>query len=258
MKKNKILIYTLVIMGFVLFLTFSCKKNKDDNNTTATCSDGIQNQDETGVDCGGPCPACSSANTVTDIDGNVYNTVTIGTQVWMLENLKTTKYRNGDQIPNVTDQTQWDALTTGAYCSYNNDANNVSIYGRLYNFYAVTDSRNIAPTGWHVATKSDWTALSLYLGGDSDSGGKLKEAGMTHWNTPNSGATNSSGFTGLPGGQCSDNGFFSYISQRGLWWCSTQSSTTDAWVPNLAYDESYLSNNGYDKKYGLSVRCIKD
>jgi uncharacterized protein (TIGR02145 family) len=139
-------------------------------------------------------------NTVTDIDGNIYHTVTIGTQVWMVENLKTTKYRNGDPIPNVTGNA-WAALTTGAYCWYNNDAATYkATYGALYNWYAVADSRNIAPTGWHVPTDAEWTTLTTFLGGESVAGGKLKETGTNHWTSPNTGATNETGFTALPGG----------------------------------------------------------
>ena len=145
--------------------------------------------------------ATLSGGTVVDIDGNVYNTVTIGTQVWMVENLKTTKYRNGDAIPNVTGNASWVALSTGAYCWYNNDAATYkATYGALYNWYAVGDSRNIAPSGWHVATDSEWTTLSTFLGGESIAGDKLKEIGTSHWLSPNTGATNSNGFTAFPGG----------------------------------------------------------
>jgi uncharacterized protein (TIGR02145 family) len=140
-----------------------------------------------------PLPPC--AGTVTDIDGNVYQTVTIGTQVWMKENLKVTHYRNGEAIPNVTDGNVWGALTTGAYCEYNNDVNNVATYGRLYISYAVADNRNIAPTGWHVPSDAEWKQLEMTLGmsqAQADSvgwhgapvGGKLKEAGTTHWLAP--------------------------------------------------------------------------
>ena len=152
--------------------------------------------------------------TFTDIDGNVYHAVVIGTQTWMVENLKTTKYSNGDPIPTAVT-----SLTPGAYCMYNNDAVTYKAdYGALYNWYAVADSRNIAPAGWHVPTKTDWTTLTDYLGGESVASGKLKENGSSHWLTPNTGATNSSGFTALPGG------FYNYyydnsygVGLRGYW-----------------------------------------
>ena len=160
----------------------------------------------------GPEPICGpETGTVTDIDGNTYQTVKIGDQWWMAENLKVTCYRNGDAIPNITDGTTWASLSTGAYCEYNNDINNVATYGRLYNWYAVTDSRNIAPAGWHVPSDAEWKQLEMYLGMSqseadatgwrgTDEGGKLKEVGTMHWNSPNTGATNESGFTALPGG----------------------------------------------------------
>jgi len=117
--------------------------------------------------------------TVTDIDGNIYKTVKIGTQWWMAENLKVTKYRNGNLIPNVTNMTQWDNLTTGAYCTYNHDATNVTNYGRLYNWYAANDSRNIAPAGWHVPSDVELTTLITNLGGEDFAGGKMKETGTS-------------------------------------------------------------------------------
>jgi len=138
--------------------------------------------------------------TITDIDGNVYHSVTIGTQTWMVENLRTSKYRNGDSIINVTNNTSWSTLTSGAYCDYDNTPNNSIIYGKLYNWYAINDSRSIAPMGWHVPTDVEWTTLITYLGGESIAGGKLKETGIIHWETPNGDATNTSIFTGLPGG----------------------------------------------------------
>jgi len=140
---------------------------------------------------------------VTDIDGNVYHIVTIGTQVWMVENLKTTKFRDGSSIPNVTDAEEWvghGELHSGAYCNYDNTAANSNTYGSLYNWYAVVDERNICPTGWHIPSEAEWATLIAYLGGQDVAGGKMKEAGTAHWSTPNTGASNSSGFTALPGG----------------------------------------------------------
>ncbi|NQT26384.1 PKD domain-containing protein [candidate division KSB1 bacterium] len=162
--------------------------------------------------------------TVTDIDGNVYQTVKIGVQWWMAENLKVTHYNNGDAIPNVTDNTEWDNLTSGAYCNYNNDVTNIATYGRLYNFYTVKDARGIAPNGWHVSTEGDWEVLAHYLGGAAnEAGGKLKEAGFAHWNYPNNGATNESGFTALPAGM-RWNGSFKNLGGKTLYWSTVTSS----------------------------------
>jgi uncharacterized protein (TIGR02145 family) len=198
--------------------------------------------------------------TFTDFDGNVYHAVVIGTQTWMVENLKTTKYRNGDQIPNVTVNTSWQGLTTGAYCWYNNDAATFkATYGALYNWYSVADSRNIAPTGWHVPTDAEWTTLTDYLGGTTIAGGKLKETGTAHWRTPNTDATNSSGFTALPGGGRTYNaGTFLGVGNNGYWWSSTASDATDAWNRYLYY--SWANASRYDnwRQNGFSVRCVRD
>ena len=196
--------------------------------------------------------------TVTDIDGNVYQTVKIGNQWWMAENLKVTRYNNGDAIPNVTDNTQWSNLTTGAYCNYDNDINNVAVYGRLYNWYAAEDSRNIAPVGWHVPSDTEWQTLVDYLGGSSVAGGKMKEAGTAHWLSPNTGATNTSGFTALPAGYRSNNGSFSNMSNYGYWWSATEYSTAYAWYRLLSYLYSQVDRYYGNKRYGFSIRCIRD
>lgn len=199
--------------------------------------------------------------TMTDQNGNTYKTITIGTQTWMAENLRVTKYRNGDPIPNVTDNTAWTTLTTGAYCSYNNTANkdDIASYGRLYNWYAASDSRNIAPLGWHVPTDAEWTTLTTYLGGETVAGGKMKEAGTTHWTSPNTSATNESGFTALPSGYRSDgDGSFDYLGSGGLWWSSTADGATYAWDRYLNYVNPLCNRSYYGKQYGFAVRLIKD
>lgn len=198
----------------------------------------------------------STGATVTDIDGNVYPTVTIGTQTWMAANLRTTKYRNGNPIPVVTDSAQWKGLTTDAYCNINNDANTVAVYGRLYNWNAVTSSSNIAPVGWHVPTDAEWTTLTTFLG--SGAGGKLKSTGTTYWNSPNAGATNSTGFNGLPGGDRSNNGAFHYFGTYGCFWCTTEASVTDGWEYVLSCNSANVTRMQYSKGLGLSVRCVKD
>jgi uncharacterized protein (TIGR02145 family) len=206
---------------------------------------------------------------VSDIDGNVYQTITIGTQVWMAENLKVTHYRNGDPIPNVTDNAAWQALSTEAYCEYNNDINNVATYGRLYNWYAVGDSRNIAPAGWHVPTDAEWKQLEMYLGmsqtqADSTGwrgtteGNKLRERGTTHWYFPNIGATNESGFSGLPGGVRGYGGPFDGMGSSAAFWSSTEYGNYSAWCRHLHYDYPRVHRSSADKDDGFSVRCVKD
>ena len=199
-----------------------------------------------------------TTGTVTDIDGNVYHTVIIGTQVWMVENLKTTKYRDGTSIPNVTDGTAWYNLTTGAYCDYANTPTNSAIYGKLYNWYAATDAHNIAPTGWHVPTDAEWSTLTTYLGGESVAGGKLKEIGTTHWASPNTGATNETGFTALPGGYRYDGGTFDGIGDVGYWWSATEDDAASAWYRVVYYSSSDVGRDDYDKELGFSVRCVRD
>jgi len=203
------------------------------------------------------------SETVTDIDGNVYHTVTIGTQVWMVENLKTTHYRNGNPIPNVTVNTAWNDLTTGAYCDYDNDASNSIIYGRLYNWYAVSDNRNIAPTGWHVATNTEWITLTTYLGGSSVAGGKMKsigtiEAGTGLWHAPNTGATNESGFTAVPAGLRYYYGPFDFKDYYSRWWTSSEDYTDYAWSWLAHYTTINIGNGSDYEGYGCSVRCVRD
>lgn len=211
----------------------------------------------------------SGSTTVTDIDGNVYNTVTIGTQVWMKENLKVTKFRDGTPITNVTADGTWVGLTSGAYCDYNNDVTNVAIYGRLYNFYAVVDSRNLCPSGWHVPSDTEWKTLEMYLGMSqteadkydtwrgTNEGGKLKETGTTHWTNPNNGATNSSGFLGLPGGQRGGYGNFGSIGIEAQWHTSTPTGG-DGYRRSLYNSLSTINRYSTWKLCGYSVRCIKD
>lgn len=194
---------------------------------------------------------------VTDVDGNVYTPVTIGTQVWMLENLKTTHYRNGDAISYVSDFTSWGSQTGGAYCNYEDQQSNASVYGRLYNWFAVNDSRSIAPTGWHVASFNEWNTLVTYLGGDYVAGGKLKESGTAHWNSPNN-ATNESGFTGLPSGGRSTDGTYFNLGYSAGWWTATEYDGTDAWGRSVLYNETTLYTVNYMKQNGYAVRCVKD
>ena len=179
--------------------------------------------------------------------------------VSMAENLKTTKYNDGTSIPQVSDATAWSNLFTGATCDYDNLPGNGSSYGKLYNWYAVYDSRNVCPTGWHVPNWGDWTSLADILGGDAVAGCKLKEIGIAHWNTPNAGATNETGFTALPGGGREASGSFTFMGRSGHWWSSTSYSYDRAYARGLASDDcAFFILNPYNKREGYSVRCIKD
>lgn len=198
-------------------------------------------------------------STVTDADGNVYHTITIGTQVWMVENLRTTKYRNGDPITHLTDDVQWVSTSDGAYCAYSNMATLGSTYGMLYNWYAVDDSRQIAPTGWHVPSDAEWTTLVDFLGGEATAGGKMKETGEVHWASPNTGATNSSGFTALSGGFRANNGYCTGLSGFACFWTSTENyPETSAWYRGLYSESAEIGRNIDFEKNGFYVRCLKD
>jgi uncharacterized protein (TIGR02145 family) len=188
-----------------------------------------------------------------------YPSVTICCQSWMTNNLNVSTYRNGDAIPKVTDGAAWAALTTGAYCYYNNDSTTyAAIYGKLYNWYAVNDSRGLAPEGWHIPTDFEWTTLGNCLGGNTIAGGPMKEIGTTHWTTPNTGATNLSGFTGLPGGWRFSSGGFISIGLDGFWWSSAENSAGLALNRNLNYSSGGLEKYSADKRLGFSVRCLRD
>ena len=200
---------------------------------------------------------------ITDIDGFVYDTVVIGSQVWMKQNLRVLKYRNGDSIPTNLSNTQWQNTTSGACAIYNNTSANDSIYGKLYNWYAVADSRGLCPVGWHVPSEVDWTTLENFLGGSLVAGGKMKSTGISGsgglWSSPNTGATNSSGFTGLPaGGRDINGGTFGSMGLAAYWWASTQANSTTAWCRSPYYANAELARAANSKVFGFSVRCIKD
>ena len=233
--KGRSFIFPLILV-LILILTYNCSKK--------------------GISIPNPIPG----SPVTDVDGNVYKTVIIGTQEWMAENLKVTRYRNGDTIPNVTDTT-WLTLKSGAYCWYNNNTDDTAAYqttyGALYNWYTVVDSRNLAPQGWHMPTDAEWTTLTTFLGGDSIAGGKLKETGTLHWYNPFPGVTNETGFTARPGGCLSNSDAFINLGDYGYWWSSTADSTSTAWFRGMYYTNSVFRNK-LSKICGFSVRCLKD
>jgi uncharacterized protein (TIGR02145 family) len=196
---------------------------------------------------------------ITDIDGNVYKTVNIGNQLWMAENLKTLHYRDGTAIPSdPLTSPEWLGLTKGALCYYDNDElNNKSIYGPLYNWYAVADERSLCPSGWHVPTNDEYLELRDYLGGLSIAGAKMKETESGLWTYPNTGADNSSGFTALPGGD-RDNGQFGSIHDGTGWWSSTEVDKENAWSHYLYYSSKSFFPSPDEKVSGCSVRCLKD
>lgn len=221
----------LTLFMLCLFICFACKKDDAKPNKTGT---------------------------MTDQEGNVYKTITIGTQTWMAENLRTTTFRNGVAISEITDVTEWVNTSAAAYCTYNytTSPDTVDTYGRLYNWYAASDPNNIAPSGWHVPTDADWTTLTEYLGTAEEVGGILKAAGTEFWQSPNTGATDAVGFTALPGGYCSGN--FVDFGNRGLWWSSTSSTTTEAFYRRLYYESTEFWRADFNKNYGFSIRCVKD
>ena len=218
-----------------------------------------------------PCPGMP---TITDIDGNTYNTVLIASQCWMAENLKTTTYRNGTSIPNVTNNTAWGDLTTGAYVWYQNDISWKGPYGALYNGHAAVDANGLCPTGWHVPKNGEWTNLTDFIGGtnsphgnelkscrqvDSPEGGGCNTTQHPRWNEDDDDwGTDDYGFSGLPGGYRSELGFFYAIGYLGLWWSSTEYSSTNVWYRCLDYYDGYVEVDNYDKQRGFSVRCLRD
>ena len=234
-------------------------------------------------ECNGPayenaCDYCVGGNTginetycdpVTDIDGNEYEIISIGNQVWMAENLKTTKYKDGTEIPTGYSDSDWSNLSTGAYAVYDNNSSNAGIYGNLYNWYTVDDERGVCPEGFHVPSDEEWKELEIYLGmsesqanstGDRGTyeGGKLKEAGTVHWFSPNTGATNESGFTALPGGYRHGlSGSFNNLQYNSGFWTSSLSSG-GAWDRFQSHDNSSILRNIYSLPTGFSVRCVRD
>jgi len=205
---------------------------------------------------------------VTDVDGNSYATVQIGTQCWTQSNLTVSKYRNGDSISNITNGTalnQTNRDSTGAWCNYNNDASNGTTYGKLYNWYAVNDSRGLCPAGWHIPTDAEWETIEHFLD-SSTTGGKMKSTGTTLWNSPNTSASNSSGFSGLPGGYNIGNGNFGDLRNNGSWWSRTvegpgwMTPSTSVWFRRLNHNGAVIARfrTYHFPTVCFSVRCLRD
>lgn len=193
------------------------------------------------------------ATMIEDIEGNTYKTVQIGTQCWMAENLKTSKYRDGNPIPNVTDPSEWAKLSSGAWATYENSAANDVTYGKLYNWHAVVDARNVCPVDWHIPSNEEWTVLSNYIG--TEIGFKMKST--SGW-ADNGNGSNTSGFNALPGGFRFNDGTFYYVSRAGFFWSSSESSSDYAWYRYLRFEDRDLGRFNYLKSFGLSVRCLRD
>lgn len=192
-----------------------------------------------------------------DADNNYYPVVKIGNQLWMAENLKSSKFRTGDNITEVSSATVWASASTSAYVNYNFSSANSTSYGKLYNWYAVSDSKNLSPTGWRIPSESDWTTLATTLGGEAGTGDKIKLSGIDFWGIGNTG-TNSSGFSAIPSGFCSSTGSFYYIGTNALWWTSSIGTDTSKGIYEMCSSTtSALAKNEYSQKGGLSVRCIK-
>ena len=219
------------------------------------------------------CAEDETDDSVVDVDGNTYQTVTIGSQEWFAENLRTSSYANGDPIPHVVDSTEWNNLTTDGYCLYENDPQNEIPNGKLYNWYAIADERNACPTGWHVPTNEEWVEMIDFLGGEDVAGGKLKTtgtigAGTGIWMEPNTGATNEAGFNAVPAGyrvyDAEAPGYPDFDNKGGgtVWWTSSLNPIDDANGVSVGlsslFGEIYPENLQNSKGYGASVRCVRD
>ncbi|MES2848993.1 MAG: fibrobacter succinogenes major paralogous domain-containing protein [Bacteroidota bacterium] len=279
-----------LLLALLITLTFiSCKKETTDcsnkisichrTSSSAKCSwitievncnalpghlahgDVVPDADGDGYTQPNPCGAgtqndCDDTNAA--IHENCIATVTICNRVWMAKNLDVTKYRNGDAIPQIIDAAEWINLTAGGWCYYANATANGTVYGKLYNWYAVNDVRGLAPEGWHIPSDTEWNELLVCLGGYELAGGAMKETGLTHWNSPNTGATNSSGFTALPGGiRAGDTPLFANLGYEANWWSATENNELGLYR-NTVHAAGNLGRNSAPKRSGISVRCIRN
>lgn len=240
----------MLITGLIVVVISSCENKKSNVSEVDSPTHRLDSQ---GAD------VKYDSATVKDIDGNIYHTITIGSQVWMAENLRVTHFNNGEPIPNVTDDIQWSKLSTGAYCNYNNDPTAVRTYGRLYNWYAINDARKIAPPGWHIPSAQEWQQLVESLGGSQVAGALLKEPGTSHWDAPNK-ATNRSRFTALPAGERNNDGTFLNLGFSAGWWTVTTESAEVDFASNVGVtcNTANVSPDLDARTFGLSVRCLRN
>lgn len=207
----------------------------------------------------------AQSTTVKDIDGNIYTQLTIGTQTWLKENLRTTRFNDGTPVPRVTGNKEWGGRTSPGYCWYNNDStSNSGIYGALYNWYAVAEKK-LCPAGWHIPGDADYTVLENTLGGSNEAGSKMKEKGTSHWQSFDTGSTNESAFSLRPSGYRLSNGSFTGMGLYCFLWTTSECFsgieeyyTRFAWGRYLCYYNSLVHRYYFEKKYGFSVRCLKD
>ena len=269
--QSKVPVYFTVVSGGGTVLTTSVVT--DDNGFAETTwklgTSGAQKVDVSAKKANGtallnsPISFTATTSSLCDDTSTSFPTVTIGSQTWMQKNLNICKYRNGDDIPQVQDPTEWASLTTGAWCYYGNISTYGATYGKLYNWYAINDPRGFAPQGYHVPSDAEWTIMTTFLGGETDPlvGNKMKAIGwdQLYTNPPPPKANNSSGFTGLPGGIRSYGGTFSGVSNAGSWWSSTEyeNYSVSAWARGLT-ERSFVLRSSSGKTLGLSVRCVKD
>ncbi len=258
MTIDKHLSLRLKVFAFVVFLLFGATSCKKDDPQTPSQTNVIY-----GDTIGLP------PNSMVDLDGNIYRTVLIGSQRWMTKNLKTAHYSNGDPIPYVPSNTAWAAQSSGAWSDHDNDAGYDQLTGKLYNWYTVIDPRNVCPTGWHVPTDGEWKELEETLGmpvaeldqsgsrgADINVGGMLKADGL--WDSPNAGATDSVGFSALPGGNRSNDGSFFGYGSKGFWWSATAYNITFVWIRELASNNAGVYRLNTYRSIGNSIRCLED
>lgn len=230
----------LLLVVLLAMVVTSCRKSKEEAATPAPPTGGGF------VEC---------PEFVIDIDENEYPVVRIGNQCWMAADLRTTRYKNGTNIPNVIDANAWLQMNSGAWCNYDNNSINGNIYGKLYNWHAAANP-NVCPQGWHVPSDAEWSVLVNQLGGEGVAGGKLKST--THWSLPNEGATNETGFTALPGGYRDAGGGFFNLGEHGIWWSSTQTNPYEAWFWEMYSSVSGIYRVSDEKEEGVCIRCIRD